>query len=474
MATRNKLWANIDWVTFFIFLLLVFLGWINIYAAVYDESHKSIFDISQQYGKQLIWIAAALLIGFMILIIESNFYVIFAYPIYAIAILFLLLVLVFGVEINGSKSWFVIGEFRLQPSEFSKFATALALAKLLSNFNFKLDSVNSLLKISLIILLPALLIFLQHDAGSSLVFAEFLLVLYREGLSGIILFFFVLIIILFLLSLLLPNHILLIFLFLGGLLAHYYLNQKFRMLIKILVITTMVILLVWGINRLTGSYLTLEYVILTGIISSLAAITIVVVRERIRRTMVVIVIFFASLIFTYSVDFVFNSVLESHHRDRINELLGIQSDPLGAGYNVNQSKIAIGSGGFLGKGFLKGTQTKFDFVPFQSTDFIFCTVGEEWGFVGSVTVISLFVFLFLRLVFLAERQRSVFSRVYGYSVASILFTHFVINIGMTLGLMPVIGIPLPFFSYGGSSLWAFTVLLFIFLRLDASRLDKLV
>jgi rod shape determining protein RodA len=362
----------------------------------------------------------------------------------------------------------------LQPSEFSKFATALALAKLLSNFNFKLDSVNSLLKISLIILLPALLIFLQHDAGSSLVFAAFLLVLYREGLSGIILFFFVLIIILFLLSLLLPNHILLIFLFLGGLLAHYYLNQKFRMLIKILVITTMVILLVWGINRLTGSYLTLEYVILTGIISSLAAITIVVVRERIRRTMVVIVIFFASLIFTYSVDFVFNSVLESHHRDRINELLGIQSDPLGAGYNVNQSKIAIGSGGFLGKGFLKGTQTKFDFVPFQSTDFIFCTVGEEWGFVGSVTVISLFVFLFLRLVFLAERQRSVFSRVYGYSVASILFTHFVINIGMTLGLMPVIGIPLPFFSYGGSSLWAFTVLLFIFLRLDASRLDKLV
>jgi rod shape determining protein RodA len=218
----------------------------------------------------------------------------------------------------------------------------------------------------------------------------------------------------------------------------------------------------------------LEYVILAGIISGVTGITIVVLRQRMKRTMVVILVFVASLFITYSVDFVFNSVLENHHRDRINELLGIESDPLGAGYNVNQSKIAIGSGGFLGKGFLKGTQTKFDFVPFQSTDFIFCTVGEEWGFLGSLVVIALFIFLFFRLIFLAERQRSAFSRVYGYSVASILFFHFAVNIGMTIGLMPVIGIPLPFFSYGGSSLWAFTILLFVFLRLDASRLDKLV
>ncbi len=474
MATRNNLWANIDWITFFVFLLLTIMGWLNIYAAVYNEEHKSIFDISQQYGKQLIWIGAALLIGFTILIIESNFYVFFAYGFYAVTILLLLMVLVFGVEINGSRSWFMIGDFRLQPSEFSKFATALAVSKLLSSYNFKLTTRASMLKTGLIILLPPALIMLQPDTGSALVFAVFLLVLYREGLSGIILFFVMLLIILFLLSLLLPNHLLLVILFLSGLVAHYILNQKNKLVIRALAITGAATLFVWLLNLITGSSLALEYVILAGIISGVTGITILVMRGRIKRTMVIILIFFASLVITYSVDFVFNNVLESHHRDRINELLGIESDPLGAGYNVNQSKIAIGSGGFLGKGFLKGTQTKFDFVPFQSTDFIFCTVGEEWGFVGSAVVMGLFIFLFIRLVYLAERQRSVFSRVYGYSVASILFFHFAVNIGMTIGLMPVIGIPLPFFSYGGSSLWAFTVLLFIFLRLDASRLDKLV
>jgi rod shape determining protein RodA len=218
----------------------------------------------------------------------------------------------------------------------------------------------------------------------------------------------------------------------------------------------------------------MEQVVLSGVLPSVAGIVIWVLRNRLKRTMVVVIFFIASLAFTYSVDFVFNTILSKHHQDRIEEVLGIQSDPLGAGYNVNQSKIAIGSGGFLGKGFLNGTQTKFNFVPEQSTDFIFCTVGEEWGFVGSVIVIALFVLLFIRLVFLAERQRSSFSRIYGYAVTVILFTHFFINIGMTIGMMPVIGIPLPFFSYGGSSLWAFTILLFIFLRLDASRLDRLV
>ncbi len=474
MATRNKLWANIDWVTFLVFLLLTIMGWLNIYAAVYNEEHKSIFDISQQYGKQLIWIGAALLIGFMILIIESNFYVIFAYGFYALTIFLLIMVLIFGVEINGSRSWFVIGDFRLQPSEFSKFATALAVSKMMSGFNFKLTNRFSLLKTGLIILLPPALIMLQPDTGSALVFAAFLLVLYREGLSGIVLFFVVLLVILFLLSLLLPNYILLIILFLSGLVAHYILNQRYKMIGKALLITLGATLLVVLLNLATGSYLALEYVILAGIISGASGITFIVLRDRIKRTMVIILVFMLSLLFTYSVDFIFNSVLESHHRDRINELLGIASDPLGAGYNVNQSLIAIGSGGFLGKGFLKGTQTKFDFVPFQSTDFIFCTVGEEWGFIGSVVVIGLFIFLLIRLTFLAERQRSTFSRIYGYSVASIFFFHIAVNIGMTIGLMPVIGIPLPFFSYGGSSLWAFTILLFIFLRLDASRLDKLV
>lgn len=474
MANRNKLWSNVDWITLSIFLVLVFLGWINIYAAEYSDAHKSIFDLSQRYGKQLVWIGAALLIGFVILIIESNFYVFFAYLFYGMIMLALIAVLIFGVEINSSRSWFVIGDLQLQPSEFAKFSTSLALAKMVSNYNFKLTNHMALLKISLIILLPVGLILLQPDVGSVLVFSAFLLVLYREGLSGIILFFVALIIVLFLLALLMTNYLLIIILFLSSLLAHYILNQKSAYVLVSLGITAGVTSLVWLLNKITGSTLEMEYVVLSGIIPGVIGLGIYAWRAHIKRTIFIIIIFFSSLIFSYSVDFVFNTLLERHHRDRINELLGIQSDPLGAGYNVNQSKIAIGSGGFLGKGFLNGTQTKFDFVPAQSTDFIFCTIGEEWGFVGSVVVMGLFILLFIRLVILAERQRSKFSRIYGYAVATILFIHFMINIGMTIGLVPVIGIPLPFFSYGGSSLWAFTILLFIFLRLDSSRLDKLV
>jgi rod shape determining protein RodA len=474
LAKRNKLWGNIDWITFFVFLALMVIGWINIYAAVFDDAHRSIFDVSQRYGKQLIWIGAALIIGFSILIIESNFYVFFAWLFYGISIFFLILVLLVGDVINGSRSWFVFNDLGIQPSEFAKFSTALALAKLMSDYNFRLLQFRSLAKMSLIILLPASLILLQPDIGSALVFISFLLVLYREGLSGIVLFFVVFVTTLFFLTLLVPNYILLIILFTGGLLTHYFLNQKFKFIYIALGVTLAVTFLIWILNRITGLSLEIEYVILSGIIPSVAGMGIIALRSRIKRTTGIILIFFAAVLFTYSVDFVFNNMLEAHHRDRINELLGIKFDPLGAGYNVNQSKIAIGSGGFFGKGFLNGTQTKFDFVPAQSTDFIFCTVGEEWGFLGSTVVLSLFIFLFLRLIFLAERQRSVFSRVYGYSVASILFFHFLINIGMTIGLVPVVGIPLPFFSYGGSSLWAFTILLFIFLRLDASRLDKLV
>jgi rod shape determining protein RodA len=474
VARRNKLWSNVDWVTILVFLVLTLLGWINIYAAVYDDAHKSIFDLSQRYGKQLLWIGAALLIALFILVTEANFYVYFTWLFYGIVAFVLILVLIFGVVINGSRSWFIMGDFWLQPSEFAKFSTSLAVAKLVSGFNFRLSSYSSMLKTALIILLPTCLILMQPDVGSALVFISFLLVLFREGLSGVILFFGMLTVILFLLTLLLPVHWLLIVLYLGALLSHFFLNQKTKLISIALGITTAVTLLIWVLNMVTGSYLELEYVFLCGIIPTVIGFAVWVYREHIKRTMVVITVFFASLLFTYSVDFVFDSVLEKHHRDRINELLGIKSDPLGAGYNVNQSKIAIGSGGFLGKGFLNGTQTKFDFVPAQSTDFIFCTVGEEWGFVGSLVVIALFVFLCIRLIILAERQRSKFSRIYGYSVATILFFHVLVNIGMTIGLMPVIGIPLPFFSYGGSSLWSFTILLFIFLRFDASRLDKLV
>ena len=475
MAQRNKLWANIDWVAVMLAFGLMILGWINIYAAVYNEEHSSIFDVSQRYGKQLIWIGAAVLLGMVILITDSNFYVFFSWPIYGLVILLLILVLIAGVEINGSKSWFVIGgDFRLQPAEFAKFATALALAKLLSSYNFKIQKTPSVLLIAAIIGLPPALIMLQPDTGSAIVFVVFFLVLYREGMSGIILFFGFLTILLFLLSLLTENVLLLILLFTGSILAFYVLNPRMKLAFSALGIGIGLTLLLQGINLISGTTIDIEWIVLAGTVISMIVFIIYSLKVRMRRAFVIIGIFFVSVLFTYSVDFVFENILQAHHRARINELLGLQSDPLGAGYNVNQSKIAIGSGGFAGKGFLNGTQTKFNFVPEQSTDFIFCTVGEEWGFLGSLVVIGLFLALLVRIINLAERQRSLFSRVYGYSVASILFFHFAVNIGMTIGLMPVIGIPLPFFSYGGSSLWAFTVLLFVFLRLDASRLDRLV
>ena len=475
MAQRNKSWANIDWITVSIAVVLMLLGWINIYAAVYNDEHQSILDVSQRYGKQLIWIGAALLLAFTLLIIDSSFYVIFSWPMYVFILFSLILVLFAGVEINGQKSWFILwGDFRLQPSEFAKFGTAIALAKLISSYNFKLVSINSLLLISAVIGIPLMLILMQPDTGSAIVFVVFLLVMYREGLSGTVLFFGLLTVILFLLTMLTSNFVLLVILFTGSLIAHFILNQKLKLVAIATGIGITVTLLFFAINYLMGSPFDSEWVVLSATSVIMLGFSVYILRMRMKRSMVIVGLFFALVAFTYSVDFVFNDLLKSHQQERINELLGIQSDPKGAGWNVNQSKIAIGSGGLAGKGFLNGTQTKFNFVPEQSTDFIFCTVGEEWGFIGSFVVVALFVFLFVRLIFLAERQRSVFSRVYGYSVASILFFHFTVNVGMTIGLMPVIGIPLPFFSYGGSSLWAFTILLFVFLRLDASRLDKFV
>ena len=475
MAQRNKLWANIDWVTVLLAFGLMILGWINIYAAVYNEEHSSIFDVTQRYGKQLIWIGAAVLLGMVILITDSNFYLFFSWPIYGLVIFSLILVLVAGVEINGSKSWFIIGgDLRLQPSEFAKFATALALAKLMSSYNFKMQKAPSVFLIAAIIGLPPALIMLQPDTGSAIVFVVFFLVLYREGMSGVILFFGFLTILLFLLSLLTENFVLLILLFVGSIIAFYILNPRFKVALSGLGLGIGLTLLLQGVNLIAGNTIDFEWIILSGTVISMIVFIIYRLKVRMKRAFVIIGIFFGAVLFTYSVDFVFENILQAHQQARINELLGLQSDPLGAGYNVNQSKIAIGSGGFAGKGFLNGTQTKFNFVPEQSTDFIFCTVGEEWGFIGSLVVIGLFLALLVRVINLAERQRSLFSRVYGYSVASILFFHIAVNIGMTIGLMPVIGIPLPFFSYGGSSLWAFTVLLFVFLRLDASRLDRLV
>ncbi len=473
MAKRNSLWANIDWFTVLLYIALVLLGWVNIYSAVYDADHQSIFDVSQRYGKQMIWIGAAILIAFVILIIETDFYVFFSYYLYAAVILLLVMVLFIGTEVNASKSWFVIGGFSIQPAEFGKFATALALSKYMSSYGFKIHSVKSLSVMAGIIFLPALLILMQNDTGSALVYFVFILVLYREGLSEVVLFFATLAGLLFVFSLVLSPVVLfsavtglalLVFLIANPGLKHYF---------KIILFMASTFIVLASVNFATRSGYQVEQLLAGMLLIGGVMILIYSLRKNLKVYALTALVLVGSVLLSLSVGYAFENVLEPYQQARINELFGIESDPLGIGYNVNQSKIAIGSGGFWGKGFLNGTQTKFNFVPEQSTDFIFCTVGEEWGFIGSSVIVLLFIALFTRLVLLAERQRSGFSRIYGYSVASILFFHFMVNIGMTIGLMPVIGIPLPFFSYGGSSLWSFTILLFIFLRLDASRFDYL-
>ncbi|NCD41882.1 MAG: rod shape-determining protein RodA [Bacteroidia bacterium] len=419
MRKRGAIVKNIDPTLVILYFILVLFGWISIYAATYTPEHSSILDISMSYGKQLVWIATALLIISVILLTDPKFFSTFSFPIYIFFLGLLLAVLLFGKEVAGSKSWFQIGGFAIQPSEFAKFATCLALAKYLSASTFDLKKTTSKIKAILIIILPAILVLLQNDTGSALVYIVLMLVIYREGLSGNI------------------------FILAGITVAIFLLTLLIQQIYVLGLIWLIILFLIWIFRK---SKRTIFLLIFGGLLASG---------------------------FTFTVDYSFNNVLEQHQKTRINVLLGIEQDLRGAGYNVHQSKIAIGSGGFSGKGFLQGTQTKFNFVPEQSTDFIFCTIGEEWGFIGTTTIILLFLFLLIRIIIVAERQRSAFSRIYGYGVASILFFHFTINIGMTIGLIPVIGIPLPFFSYGGSSLWAFTILLFIFIKMDSYRLDLL-
>ncbi len=419
MSSRSNIFGNIDWWMVLLYLVMVLLGWINIYAAIYDEEHSSIFDLSQRYGKQMIFIGSSLLLALIILLTDAKFFSTFSMIIYFVTIAALVAVLIFGKEIAGSKSWFQVGNLSIQPAEFAKFATSLAVANYLGGSNINFHKFSSVFKAFLILAIPAALIYLQNDTGSALVYTAFIFVFYREGMTGNVLIIVLIVIILFLLALLID-----------------------------------------------------QLVIIAGLIV-LAVLLLILMRRTLRNVAILITFLVLASGFVFSVDYAFDNMLEAHHRTRINVLLGKESDPKGAGYNVNQSLIAIGSGGFAGKGFLNGTQTKFNFVPEQSTDFIFCTVGEEWGFIGSTLVVALFVILIVRIIQRSERQRSTFSRVYGYGVASILFFHFALNIAMTLGLFPVIGIPLPFFSYGGSSLWAFTILLFIFIKLDANRLNIL-
>ncbi len=469
-SRSNNLLANIDWVSILLYLLLVLIGWLNIYAAVYDENHSSIFDISQKYGKQLIWIGAAFVLAFLVLLTDSQFFTTFSMVIYGIMIFLLIAVLFFGTETKGARSWFEVGDFRIQPAEFAKFATNLAIAYVMSRHNFKVMRFSSLLTIGLILALPAGLIILQNDTGSALVYSSFILVLFREGLHGSILLLCFVAAAIFIMALLYTPFTVLLVIIGGTLIAFYYYRHDIRELFQIILFIGcgfgLFVLIKWMFNLSISDYYML---LIVYVITSITAIY-PIYKRKMKNMITLLLISWLCVGAAPSVNYAFDH-LQPHQQDRINELLGIKVDPKGTGYNVTQSKIAIGSGGLLGKGFLQGTQTKLNFVPEQSTDFIFCTVGEEWGFVGSTFVIALLAVFILRIIKLAERQRSSFSRIYGYGVASILFFHVAVNIGMTIGMAPVIGIPLPFFSYGGSSLWSFTILIFIFLRLDANRLQ---
>ncbi len=415
-TNRSFLNTRIDWITILLWFGLCIIGWFNIRAAVYDPEHSSLISLQTNYGKQFIFIITATIIGATILIIDNRFYSSISPVFYGITILLLILVLFIGKNVGGNQAWIPIGNFRLQPSEFAKLSCCLLLAKFLNAQSNKNPNKKNLFYGALIIFVPVFLIMLQPDVGSAVTFSALVFVFYREGyLSGTFLLLGMLSIILFILTLLFPE----------------------------------------------------GYII--GVIALICIITAFINRRSRKKILTSIIFFIGATVFILGVDFAFNNLLQSHHRNRIEVMLGKIDDPRGEGYNVNQSKIAIGSGQLFGKGYLQGTQTKYNFVPEQSTDFIFCTIGEEWGFVGSVTLVIIYLMLLLRIIFLSERQRTPFSRIYGYGVASILFFHFFINIGMTIGIVPVIGIPLPFISYGGSSLWSFTILLFILVKLDASR-----
>ena len=420
---RNKIIGRLDWVTVLIYLALVLIGWFSIFSAKYNELHPSIFDFSMEYGKQLVWIGAALFVGFIILLIDAKFFNAFSLWIYIFVLTSLVMVLVYGKATKGATSWIEFGPVKFQPSEFAKMATALAVAGYLDRLDVDLHKRKDQLVCAALILIPMALVLLQNDTGSALVFVSFIFVLYREGMPG----------------------------------------AGWLMVIGLVAALLFIFTLVWSQK------------VMFIILAALLALTLLFLFLNKKRDIIIpaVLVFAMAFGMVFSVDYAFNKVLQEHQRNRVLVLLGQLDDPKGVGYNVYQSKIAIGSGGFGGKGFLQGTQTKYDFVPEQHTDFIFCTIGEEGGFLGTATVVLLYVALLVRIIIMAERQRSTFSRVYGYSIAGILFVHVAINIGMTIGLMPVIGIPLPFLSYGGSSMLAFTIMLAIFVKQDANRLNIL-
>lgn len=487
MDIKNKdanvsVFHSIDWITILLYFVLVVAGALSIYAASYDFDNAGIFDFNEFSGKQFMWIGLSLILGAVILLVDYRIYEAYAYPIYAGIILLLIATIFLAPNIKGSHSWLVFGPVSLQPAEFGKFATALALAKLFSSYNFSLNNRGSnYLRTLIIIFLPIILILMQKETGSALVYTSLIFVLYREGMSGLVLFSAFCAITFFVVAVKFTEPIILgipvgeftVFIIIMIIfVAMLFLYCKDAVIARNVTIGFLLSAVVVGLLSYLGIEINGTVYFVTVIIGASIYTAIAMFKYRIKRYIISIGFAISSILFLFSVNYVFGEVLQPHQQQRIKVALGIVEDLRGDGYNVNQSKIAIGSGGLTGKGFLNGTQTKLKYVPEQHTDFIFCTIGEEEGFVGTVSVLTLFLIFVLRLIHIAERQRTAFGRVYAYCVVSYLIFHLVINIGMVIGLCPVIGIPLPFFSYGGSALWGFTILLFILLRIDASRKER--
>lgn len=464
--------SGVDWISVGIFFLLMTLGWMNIYAAVFDESASEGFTLASRYGSQLLWIGVCVVTAAIVMLIDEIYYHIVAYPFYFAMLLLLVATLFIGTDVNGARSWIRIGGFSLQPAEFAKFATALALARYMSEYNFSMSNRKSRLLALLLLAAPMVVIFLQNDTGSAIVFASFLIVFYREGLNGWIYVALGMTVFLFVFSFLWTPAALLAAIIVICTVLEGIMNKGWTKNIRYLAALALASIAIYIVaNALFHRYVEYYWCLLLSACLSLAAVGLYAWRRKLKNVLICIGMFIGSVAFTGIVDTVFDH-MQLHQQKRILNLLGVESDLREWGYNVNQSKIAIGSGGFLGKGYLQGTQTKYDFVPEQSTDFIFCTVGEEWGFLGSAIVLGLFCWLILRLIRMGERQQETFGRVYCYGVASIFLFHVLVNVGMTIGIMPVIGIPLPLFSYGGSSLFAFTLLFFVAVKLDSRRRES--
>lgn len=470
----NQLTGSIDWWSVLLYALLVGTGWLAIYSAGYNESAPEILDLAQKHGMQLVWIGIAFFVAVTLLLLDDVYFHMFAYPAYWISIALLLFTLMFGREVNGAKAWLFVGNLGLQPAEFVKYAASLAVARYMSRDVFNINDWRELFKLLGLIFLPAAIIIWQNDTGSAVVFASFLLVLYHEGLSGWMCLAIVMAGVVFILSLLLTPAAVTLILLLFFVALDGVMNRDWR---RNLIFTSAIALgtltLYFGISLFFDTYISIYLCLLLSCVVGGIYALIYAYKARLRSTMLMVVMFGGCCLLGVASDYVFDNVLQTHQQKRILHLLGLESDPQTWGYNVNQSEIAIGSGGFLGKGFLAGTQTRYDFVPEQGTDFIFSTVGEQWGFLGAAGVVVLFALLIFRLIRMGDRQREPFRKIYCYSVAAIFFTHVIINIGMTIGVMPVIGIPLPFFSYGGSSFLAFTLLFFTAVKLDAGKRELL-